>query len=373
MKIVVAMDSFKGSVTARDACAAARRGVLSVMPDAEVVECPMADGGEGTAETLREARGGEDVRVEVCGPLPGMRVEGGFSWLAESGPGALVEMATASGLELLPPDRRNPLETTTYGTGELVAAARDRGARNLWLAVGGSATVDGGTGAAAALGWRFVDEAGVDVGLGGKALERIARIETPAEPWVMRVRVLCDVDNPLLGLRGAAHVFGPQKGATGDMVERLEAGLANLADVIERDLGRDVRDLPGAGAAGGLGAGAVAFLGAELGPGVEAVMDAVGLNEALRGAAWVLTGEGRYDRQSLTGKVVSGVVKRSRLSGARIAVVAGSAAIGAAQGGVDVVQEVRPPSMPLEEALARGAELIEKAAAGVAVAHLTRT
>ncbi len=365
MKIVVATDSFKGSVTALDACEAVRRGILSVLPEAEVVVRPMADGGEGTAETLRAAQGGEWIPQRACGPLTGTTVDAGFLWLPASGPGALVEMATASGLELLRADELDPLEATTLGTGELLKAARLRGARRIWLAIGGSATVDGGTGAAIALGWRFLDGSGEEVGLGGKALERIARIE-PGAPLGARVHVLCDVDNPLLGPRGAARVFGPQKGATPAVVERLEGGLANLADVVERDLRVDVRHVPGAGAAGGLGAGAIAFLGAELVSGVEAVMEATGLDAALDGADWVVTGEGRYDQQSLEGKVVSGVVARARRSGTRIAVIAGSSALDAQAGGVDALEVTAPASMELPEALARGAELIESAAARLA-------
>jgi glycerate kinase len=370
VKIVVATDSFKGSVTARDACASVRRGVLSVIPGTDVVELPMADGGEGTAETLRDAQGGAWVAVRVTGPLPDMAVNAGFLWLPESGPGALVEMAAASGLELLAPEELDPGRATTLGTGELIAAAKERGAKRLWLAIGGSATVDGGVGMAAALGWRFLDQAGQDVGLGGLALERIARIEAPEQRLGVVVKVLCDVDNPLLGPRGAARVFGPQKGATPDMVERLESGLTNLARVVERDLDKDVSDLPGAGAAGGLGAGAVAFLDAELVSGVDAVADAAGLSEAIMGADWVITGEGRYDEQSLRGKVVSGVVERARREGVRVAVIAGSAALSAEEGGVDVVEEVAPRTMPLTEALARGEELIEAAAARVARSHL---
>lgn len=370
MKIVVAMDSFKGSLTAAEACEAVRRGLLRALPDADVVLRPMADGGEGTAMTLRSARGGEWVPVRVTGPLPDMRVQAGYVRLTHTS-GALVEMASASGLELLRADQLDPLTATTYGTGELIAHTLGRGARRLWLAIGGSATVDGGTGAATALGWRFRDHRGKDAGLGGRALERIAHVEPPPGPTpAVSVDVLCDVDNPLLGPRGAARVFGPQKGATPAVVDRLEAGLANLADVVERDLGRDVRSLPGAGAAGGLGAGAVAFLGARLVRGVEAVMDAVGLEEAIEDADWVMTGEGRYDEQSFGGKVVSGVVGRARAVGCRVAIVVGQTALTADVGGVDVMEIASPPDLPLVEALGRGEELIARAAERVAREHL---
>jgi glycerate kinase len=369
MRIVVAMDSFKGSATAVEACEAVRRGLASALPEAEIVLVPMADGGEGTARTIVAAARGEWVAVEVTGPLPHTKVRGGFAWLPDRGPGALVEMATASGLELLDTEQLDPLSTTTFGTGEQLAAAFARGPGTVWLAIGGSATVDGGTGAARALGWGFLDDDGSDAGLGGAALERIRSIVPPERRLDagVDVRVLCDVDNPLLGERGAARVFGPQKGATPAMVERLEAGLANLAEVIERDLGTDVRAIPGAGAAGGLGAGAVAFLDAEPVSGIQAVMDATGLDDRLAGADWVVTGEGRFDAQSLSGKVVSGVVSRAERAGCRVAVLAGSldreVERSVASAVIAELEEATPPDLPLREALERGPELIEAAAA----------
>lgn len=367
MKVVVAMDSFKGSASAVEACEAVRHGLARGLSGAQVLVRPMADGGEGTAEILRAASGGEWVETDVRGPLPDMRVRASWVWLPRARPGALVEMAEASGIELLRTDQLDPLVTTTWGTGELIAAALDRGALDVWLAVGGSATVDGGTGAAAALGYRFLDEAGADIDLGGGGLERLRRIEAPGKrPYdAARIRVLCDVENPLLGEGGAARVFGPQKGATPAVVERLEAGLANLAHVIRRDLGKDVGTLRGGGAAGGIAAGAVAFLGAELTSGVEAVMDATGLDEALQGADWVVTGEGRFDEQSLGGKVFSGVVDRARRARCRVAVVAGALGLEASRVselGIDALEVATPPGMAHEDGLARAGELIEVAA-----------
>ena len=306
-KIVIAMDSFKGSLTAVEACAAVARGILGVRPDVEIIERPMADGGEGTARTLIAAAGGEWVEERVMGPLPEMKVDAGYAWLPTAGPRALVEMAQASGLALLTEDQLDPLQTTTYGTGELLRTAVGRGAERLWLAVGGSATVDGGVGAAMALGWTFHDRAGRNIGHGGGELERIVSITPPTQIDLPPVEVLCDVDNPLCGPRGAAAVFGPQKGATPEMVERLDSGLAHLADVVERDLGRELRDLAGAGAAGGLAAGAVAFMNATLVSGIEAMIEASKIEEDLVAADWVVTGEGRLDEQSLYGKVVSGI------------------------------------------------------------------
>ena len=230
MRIVVAMDSFKGSLTAAEACEAVASGLDRALPDAEVVLRPMADGGEGTAAGVMTAAGGEWEPHRVTGPLPGTEVDAGFVWLPARGPGALVEMADASGLTLLDAAERDPLRTTTFGTGELIRAAADRGPRVLWLAVGGSATVDGGVGAATALGWRFLDRSGADIGLGGEALCHIHNIVPPVDVGLPPVVVLCDVTNPLLGPSGAARIFGPQKGAGPDAVERLEEGLSNLVE-----------------------------------------------------------------------------------------------------------------------------------------------
>lgn len=364
MRIVVAMDSFKGSLTAPEACEAVARGLERALPGAEVVLRPMADGGEGTAATVITAAGGEWEPRRVTGPLPGMEVDAGFVWLSARGPGALVEMAAASGLTLLDAAERDPLRTTTFGTGELLRAAAERRPRVLWLAVGGSATVDGGVGAATALGWRFLDPSGAEIGLGGEALCRIHDIVPPADVGLPPVAVLCDVTNPLLGSSGAARIFGPQKGAGPDAVERLEDGLSNLAERVLSVLGLDLRGLKGAGAAGGLAAGAVAFMGAKLESGVDTLMDVIGLSAAVAGADWVVTGEGRFDRQSLAGKVVSGVARVARESGARVAVVAGSVEPGmsADSSAIDEIEAAASPGVDRVEAVARGADLLEAAA-----------
>lgn len=368
MRIVIALDSFKGSLSAAAACQAAARGVREVLPEAELDLCPMADGGEGTARTLLDALGGEWVTERVMGPLPEMEVAAGFALLAAGT--AVVEMAAASGLALLPAAELDPFRTTTYGTGQLLAAAAQRGAGGIQLAVGGSATVDGGVGAAQALGYRFLDGAGEELGpegggLGGGEVERIERIVAPEALDLPPVEVLCDVDNPLTGERGAARVFAPQKGADPAGVRRLEAALAHLAEVVARDLGRDIAHLPGGGAAGGLAAGAAAFFGARLLSGVEAVMAACRLADRLAGAAWVITGEGRLDEQSLGGKVVSGVAGQARAAGARVAVLAGGVELAperARRAGIAAAYATRPRGMPLEEALARGEELLTAAA-----------
>ncbi|MEI6085396.1 MAG: glycerate kinase [Verrucomicrobiota bacterium] len=354
MKIVVALDKFKGSLTAPAACEIVRRS----LPDHHIISKPMADGGDGTAAALHAALGGEWITKIVTGPLPSIHSSAMYLWL-ERERRACIEMAQASGLVLLRPEQRNPLLTTTYGTGELIADALQRGAKHIWLAIGGSATNDGGVGAAMALGWRFLDAQGQPVGLGGGELEHIATIHPPATP-LPPVEVLCDVTNPLCGERGAAAVFGPQKGATPAMVTRLDAGLRHLAGLVKPD----ILNIPGSGAAGGLGGGAIAFLKARLVPGIETVMHASGLPEALTGAAWVITGEGQFDEQSLHGKVVAGVTALARQHGVKVAVLAGRVKLTEAEwrrAGIDAVLAIAPADLPLEEALRRAPELLATA------------
>ncbi len=406
MKIVVALDSFKGSLTAVQACDIVARTLRSAVPGVEVVTKPMADGGEGTASVLMAAAGGQWIAKTVMGPLPEMEVEAGFVWMPESSTG-MVEMATASGLPLLKPQQRNPLKTTTYGTGQLIKAAIDHGANRILLAIGGSATVDGGVGAAMALGWRFLTKEGEEIGFGGGQLTRMAQIVSPVRSVPVRafsstgilpvsgmgvppmnvsdghgqdahatetppgvttdvtVEVLCDVDNPLCGEHGAARVYGPQKGATPEMVEQLDANLAHLARVVKEQLGRDIACLPGAGAAGGLAAGAVAFMNARLVPGIDAIMAQTRLAEAVAGADWVVTGEGSFDEQSLRGKVVSGVTRVARAAGARVAVCAGQVRLEPdrfRQAGIEAAFACMEGGMELDYAIAHGAELLDRAA-----------
>lgn len=349
-----------------------RRGILSVRSAAEVQAVPLADGGEGTADVLRRALGGDWVSARVTGPRDEIRVDGGYVRLQDGR--VVIEMARASGLSLLPEQDRDPLVTTTRGTGELLRAALAEGPGAIWLAAGGSATVDGGTGAAGALGWRFLDGRGEDLPPGGGGLSRLRRIVPPAGGLPPSpVTVLADVSNPLVGPEGAARVFGPQKGADDSAVQRLEEGLQVLAERICEDLGLAVAELPGGGAAGGLGAGAVAFLGAEVVPGVDRVTDATGLPERLDGADWVVTGEGRLDAQSLAGKVVSGVARLARERGVGVAVLAGRVELSAdraAAAGFDVVVEVTPRAIPVSEAMERTETLVQRAAATLARTHL---
>lgn len=365
--LIVAFDSFKGSLTAREACEAAARGLLSARPDLDLTLIPLADGGEGTAETLLTSRSGTWIALEAAGTLPDNSVRTSYAWFAHDGPAALIEMSLVNGLTLLEPRHRDVMRASTRGTGELVADAVRRGARAIWLALGGSATVDGGTGAARALGWRFVDACGRDVPEGGAGLEQIAHVLPPAVDRLAGVdmKILCDVDNPLLGARGAARVFGPQKGASPADVERLERGLEQLAHIVKQDLGIELHDLPGAGAAGGLGWASAALFGGHLVSGIELIMRETGFDGALRSASGVITGEGQLDRQSLHGKVVSGVLARAQALKLPVGVIAGRCELDAEtlqQVGISALETLQTPEISQAQALARAEELMEAAA-----------
>ena len=312
MRVLVAPDKFRGTLTAEQAAAAIAAGWARGDREASVETVPMADGGEGTLDALLSALGGERRRVTVTGPL-GRPVEAEFG-VATSAEGRIgvVEMARASGLFLVPPDKRDPKATTTRGTGELILAASKEDVDRILICIGGSGTNDGGAGMAQALGVRMLDERGRQIGAGGGALLALARIDARSIPSSVRrvgFVVATDVDNPLTGPKGATAVYGPQKGATQEDVALLDRALGHYAAVIYRDMGVDVRDMPGSGAAGGLGAGLIAFLGATVRPGVEVVMEAVRLPELLSGADLVVTGEGSFDDQSLYGKTVAGVIR----------------------------------------------------------------
>jgi len=322
MKIVIAMDSFKGTISACEACEIVAAAIAQYLPNAQLVIKPMADGGEGTAEAMLKSVPGQWIPRVVTGPLPDMAVEAGFAWFEQSWT-ALVEMACASGLQLLSKDQYNPMKATTYGTGQLIKSAFEYKPHKILLGVGGSATVDGGIGAATALGWKFLDSKGTLVPPCGEGLEKIAEIVEPPEAIGVAVEVLCDVKNPLCGEHGAAKIYGPQKGATPEMVDKLEAGLANLADVVHKQLNCDISNILGGGAAGGLAAGAVAFMNAKLVSGIEMIIDYSNLEAELADADWVVTGEGCFDRQSLYGKVVAGVAHAAAKFNTAVAVIAG--------------------------------------------------
>ncbi|GEA14934.1 MAG: glycerate 2-kinase [Moorella sp. (in: firmicutes)] len=366
-RIVIAPDSFKESLDAPAVAAAIAEGIKRVFPEAETVTVPMADGGEGLTTTLVAATGGRIITTTVTGPL-GEPVRAAWGILGD-GTTAVVEMAQASGLPLVPREKRNPLFTTTYGTGELIRQALDAGCRRLIVGIGGSATNDGGAGMAQALGVKLLDARGQDIGPGAAGLEELERIEIQGlDPRVKEAEILvaCDVDNPLCGPRGASAVYGPQKGATPEMVPRLDAALARLADTIERDLGKDVRELPGAGAAGGLGAGLVAFLGAGLRRGIELVIETVDLDGILaRGADLVITGEGEINHQTAFGKVPAGVARVAGKYGIPVVALVGSIGEGAGtvyDHGIKGFMSIVPRPVPLAYCLENAATLLADAA-----------
>lgn len=340
-RVVIAPQSFKGSADAVDVAAAIARGLRRVWPRAECVEIPLADGGEGTVRALVRATNGELRRSRVHDPLL-REIDAEWGILGDRVT-AVVEMAAASGLPLLRDDERDPRVTSTRGTGELILAAAMTGAHRIVVGIGGSATNDGGAGMARAFGYRFFDRDGDELPEGGAALARLGRIDGQTDPRLIRptIEVACDVRNPLLGPEGASAVFGPQKGATPEVVRELDSALARYADVLERFVGRPVRDVPGAGAAGGLGAGLLAFLDARLVSGAQIVLDAVRFDRRLDGATLVVTGEGRIDGQSAYGKLTQAVTAAARRRGVRVVAVAGTLGEGyeaMREAGIDMIE-----------------------------------
>lgn len=368
-KIVIAPDSFKGSLSSTEAAQAMARGVQRALPEAELVLLPLSDGGEGLVESLVTASGGELLEYEVTGPL-GSPVTAQMG-LMGGGRTAVIEMAQASGLVLVPEAERNPLVTTTFGTGELIAKALDLGCDHLIIGIGGSATNDGGMGMAQALGVRFLDGEGELLGSGGGELARLASIDlSRLDPRLedVRIEVACDVNNPLTGPQGASHVYGPQKGATPEMVEFLDAALARYDRILQRDAGQDVGRVPGAGAAGGLGAGLMALLGGRLVSGIELVLSALDFETKAAGASLVLTGEGKFDAQSAYGKVPMGVARRSRALGVPVVVIAGTVLPSAEilhGEGVSAYFSIINRPMSLKEAMEGAVELLENQVAEV--------
>ncbi len=359
MKIVIAPDSFKESLSALEAAKAIETGFREVLPDAEYCVLPMADGGEGTVAAMVAATGGSLVEVDVSDPL-GETVKALYG-LTRDRKTAFIEMAAASGLCLVAPSRRDPMKTTSYGTGELIAAALDAGARHLIIGIGGSATNDGGAGMLQALGVKLLDRDGLEIDAGGGNLAHLDRIDVSGmNPRLKasRIEAACDVNNPLTGPKGASYIFGPQKGASAAVAARLDNNLAHFAELISRDVGLRVDAKPGAGAAGGMGAALLAFLGATLRPGIEIVMEAVGLEPAVMGADLVITGEGRIDSQSIHGKTPIGVASVARRYGIPVIGIAGSLSsdVGVVHNyGLDAVFSILNQICTMEEALTNAA------------------
>lgn len=372
MKIVIAPDSYKESLSAQQVATQIEQGFREIFPEAEYVKLPVADGGEGTVEAMVAATQGKIVRLKVTGPL-GEPVDA-FYGLSGDESCAYIEMAAASGLELVPSAQRDPLITTSYGTGELIRNALDKGVEHFIIGIGGSATNDGGAGMVQALGARLLDKQGQQIGYGGgqlTALEKIDISELDARIARCRFEVACDVTNPLLGEEGASAVFGPQKGATPALVKELDKALAHYADIIQRDLDIDVLTLAGGGAAGGMGAALHAFCQAELRRGIEIVTEALGLDALVKDATLVITGEGRIDSQTINGKVPIGVANVAKRYNKPVIAIAGSLTedVGVVhQHGLDAVFSVIYSITTLDDALANAAENVRMSARNIAAA-----
>lgn len=366
MQILIAPDSFKESLTALEVAEYIAVGAGKVFPEAVIQKVPLSDGGEGLTESLTAAMGGVLEHCQVTGPR-GERVSAVYGWAADNT--AIIEMAQASGLELVPRDQRNPMTATTFGTGELIRAALDKGSRTIIIGIGGSATNDGGAGMAQALGARLLDSLGREISWGGGGLLDLDRIDVSQLDTRLAdttVLVACDVTNPLFGPHGASYIYGPQKGADQLMAETLDQALQHWAEVICRDVGVDVADIPGAGAAGGLGAGLLAFAGGKLQPGLELVMDALNMDDILAsGLDLVITGEGAINGQSLCGKVPVGLARRAKNYGVPVVAIVGSIGPGTEavyKEGIDAIISIAPGPISLDESLQRAGELLTEAA-----------
>lgn len=325
MKVVAAIDSFKGSMTSLEVAAAFEKGVKKVYKDAEFIKIPLADGGEGTVKALIDNLDGKMVNIKVKDPL--MRDIDSFYGISGDGKTAVIEMAAASGLPLLSPDERNPLKATTFGTGELIKDALEKGCREFIIGIGGSATNDAGTGMLSALGYIFLDENGNELEPNG---ENLINIKSFKDDKVMKevseakFLIACDVDNPFYGTNGAAHVYGKQKGATSDIIKILDDGMRNFSNVIEKIKKTDISNISGAGAAGGLGGAFTAFFNSELKPGIDIITEKIELENKINGSDYVITGEGRIDFQSAMGKTPSGVAKLAKKYGIPVIAIGGS-------------------------------------------------
>ncbi len=365
VKIVVACDKYKGNISAQKVCKIIRDAIYDIDKRIEVLVSPMADGGEGTVDTIVESYGGRYIYLEVNGPVNDT-VKAKFGVLDKTST-VIIEMSAASGLWLLPEEKRDPMNTTTFGTGQLIKKAFEIGCKKIIIGIGGSATNDAGMGMAQALGARFYDESGKILGMGGKQLEFIRRIDVSGmDPSIKSVdiSVACDVDNPLYGKNGAAFVYGPQKGADRSTVALLDRGLVNFADIVKKDLGKDISEIKGGGAAGGLGAGLVAFLDAKLLPGADLIIDLTGLTEKIKNADLVITGEGAMDEQTYSGKSGYGVAKTAKKYGVPVITINGSVDVdynklpknklGLFSGNFDTINKI----MTLDEAISHGGECL---------------
>jgi len=362
MKIVIAPQGFKGNLTALEVAQAIEKGIKRVVPEAVTAIKPMADGGEGTVQALVDATGGKMMSTEVTGPLE-EHVTARWGILNDKVT-AVIEMAAASGLPLVPSEKRNPLITTTFGTGELILAALDNGCRKLIIGIGGSATNDGGAGMAQALGARLLDASGKQLPFGGAALARLEHIDiTKLDSRLSGFDTLIasDVNNPLCGPKGASAIYGPQKGATPGRIKQLDTALAHYADGVQRDLGIDLREVPGAGAAGGLGLGLMVFLKARLVPGIDIIIETTNLVETLKDADLVFTAEGRIDEQSAMGKVPTGVALKAKEFGIPVIALAGEVGDDCHvvyEKGIDAILCIAPGPISLDQSMAKADKLV---------------
>ncbi|WP_428636745.1 glycerate kinase [Shewanella sp.] len=374
MKIVIAPDSYKESLSAMEVATEIARGFKAVLPDAEYIKLPVADGGEGTVQSMVDATGGKLVNLKVTGPL-GSQVDAHYGLLGQEIAGqctAVIEMASASGLHHVPPAQRDPLITTSYGTGELICHALNNGVTHLILGLGGSATNDGGAGMLQALGVHLLDGQGTPLAPGGAALIELASIDLSGlHPRLnqVQIEVACDVNNPLCGEKGASAIFGPQKGADEIMVARLDKALAHFADITQLAGLTECREVPGAGAAGGMGFAMLAYLKAKLRPGIDIVMQTVKLSEQLKGADLVITGEGRLDSQTLHGKTPMGVTREANKQGIPVIAIAGCVSDDAnilLEHGIEAIFSVTPRAMALEQVLASASDNLYHCAVNIA-------
>lgn len=365
MKIVIASDSYKGSCSTLEVANSIEKGIKRIYPKAEIIKIPVADGGEGTVDALVTARNGSYEEVEVMGPL-GKTIKAKYGLLDKDT--AVIEMASASGLMLIKKEERNPLITTTYGTGQLILSAIEKGAKKIFIGIGGSATNDGGIGMAQALGVSFKDNKGNEIGYGGGKLKQIEKIDTrDMNPLIKEVEitVITDVMNPLCGLDGASHIYGAQKGASPEVIEILDENLKHYGAKIKEYLGKDILNIAGSGAAGGLGAGLIAFCDAKIRLGIDKVLDIVEIDKYLEGADLVITGEGQIDGQSIFGKVPIGVAKRAKKYNIPVMAIVGSEGEGASEvysHNIDIIIDIINKPMTLEEAIKNVKPLLENAA-----------